>query len=290
MSVLAVDIGGTKTLAALVEGARVTQRVEIMTDREAGPEAWVAQIAAVAESWRGQFDRAGITVTGVVQNGQWSALNPKTLDIPTPFALGRAVQEALNVPVILRNDAQAAAWGEHIYGAGYEQDIVFLTISTGVGGGVVCNRQLLHGRGGLAGHFGQVLPLSGDQEARFEDGASGQWIAAQGKAQGHFADTHAVFAAAAAGDQAADEILQTSAKRVARLCLNLQMMFDPEVVVIGGGVGLAPTYLERLVTHVAHIKVLLRPTFVRAALGKDAGIIGVADLSKKHQPNREEAK
>jgi predicted NBD/HSP70 family sugar kinase len=285
---LAIDLGGTKLLLALVDGGCVLDRIEAPTDRSAGPEAWVAQMARLAQAWSGRFDRAGITVTGLVKDNLWRALNPDTLAIPGRFALFETAQAALGVPVTLCNDAQAAAWGEHVQGAGQGKDIVFLTVSTGIGGGVVSEGRLLRGRGGVAGHFGQVLPLPEGPEQRFEDGASGRWIAAQGALQGLPPDARAVFAAAAEGHVGAEEIIQTSARRVARLAHDLQLMFDPHVTVIGGGVGLAPGYMERMEASVAHFQPLVRPTFVRAALGKEAGVIGVADLSRRNQPNREE--
>ncbi|WP_103256958.1 putative N-acetylmannosamine-6-phosphate 2-epimerase [Tabrizicola aquatica] len=285
---LAVDLGGTKLLVALVEGARVIDRVEAATDRAAGPEAWVRQMAALAQPWTGQFDSAGITVTGLVKDRHWRALNPGTLAFDGRFPLQDAAQAAVGVPVALANDAQAAAWGEYAHGTGEGKDMVFLTVSTGVGGGVVANGRLLQGRGGVAGHFGQVLPLPEGPETRFEDGASGRFIAAEGARLGLAPDARAVFAAAAAGDTRADAVIETSARRVARLCHDLQLMFDPRYTVIGGGVGLAPGYLDRVAQAVAQFQPLVRPTLRPAALGRDAGVIGIADLARKRQPNREE--
>jgi predicted NBD/HSP70 family sugar kinase len=279
---LAIDLGGTKMLLALVQAGKVLDRIEAGTDRSAGPAAWVAQMADLAAPWRGQFRQAGVTVTGLVKDGLWQALNPETLSIPGQFPLLHTAGAALGVPVTLCNDAQAAAWGEHVHGAGRGRDIVFLTVSTGIGGGVVAAGRLLQGRSGLAGHFGQLLSQDGQ---RFEDGASGRWIGAQGAAHGA-SDAQAVFAAALQGW--ADAIIQTSATRVARLCHDLQLMFDPDLTVIGGGVGLAPGYVDRMTASVAHLPPLVRPTIVPAALGKDAGVIGVADLSTRNHLNREE--
>lgn len=284
MTVLAVDIGGTKTLVTLVDGAAVAERAEAPTDRAAGPEDWVRQMAEIARGWEGRFDRAGITVTGLVKDNRWRSLNAETLAIPGRFALHEAAEGALGVPVTLCNDAQASAWGEHVHGAGQDKDIVFLTVSTGIGGGAVSNGRLVSGRGGVAGHFGQALPLPEGPEDRFEDGASGRWIAAEGKRLGLAEDAQAVFAAAADGNEAAEGILHESARRVARLSHDLQLMFDPHVTVIGGGVGLAPGYVERMVACVKHFQPLVRPTFVLAELGKDAGVIGVADLAGRGRP------
>src|SRR4029077_15649090 len=94
------------------------------------------------------------------------------------------------------NDAQAAAWGEHRFGAGRNEDMVFLTVSTGIGGGIVINGRPLCG---LPGHFGLLRTLSESQSLPFEDGVSGHWIAAQARAVGHDTDAAGVFAAAVSG-------------------------------------------------------------------------------------------
>lgn len=285
---LAVDLGGTKLLVALVEGGRVVERVETPTDRAAGPAGWIAQVARMATHWAGRFDCAGITVTGLIKDRHWRALNPGTLAFEGRFPLHEAARAALGVPVTLANDAQAAAWGEYAHGAGQGQDMVFLTVSTGVGGGVVANGRLLRGRGGVAGHFGQVLPLPEGPETRFEDGASGLWIAAEGARLGLEPDARAVFAAAAEGDERAEAVIETSARRVARLAHDLQLMFDPRYTVIGGGVGLASGYLDRVARASAHFQPLVRPTLRPAALGRDAGVIGISDLANKKHPNSED--
>ena len=287
-AILAIDLGGSKLLLALVDGATIIDQIEAATDRAAGPRAWVSQMAHLARHWAGQFDRAGITVTGLINNNSWSALNPDTLKIPGKFALARAAQSALAVPVTLCNDAQAAAWGEYSHGAAQGKNMVFLTISTGVGGGIVLNGHLLQGGRGVAGHFGQIFPLPDGPEQRFETVASGLWIAAQGEKIGLPRDARAVFAAAAAGNSAAGDIVQTSAQRMARLCHHLQLILDPDITVIGGGVGLAPGYIDRMTASSAHLPSDVRPILVRAALGKYAGVIGVADLSTRNQPNEKE--
>lgn len=284
--VLSVDLGGSKTLVALVCGHAVLDRTEIATDRAGGPEDWLRSIAGIAAGWHGRFDRAGMTVTGLVTNGMWQALNPATLNLAAPFPLQAQLVSMLGVPVVVANDAHAAAWGEHVHGAGAGGDIAFLTVSTGIGGGVVSGGRLLQGRSGLAGHFGQLLPTEGGPSL-FEDTASGTWIAKKAAEIGLDADARAVFAAAEAGDARAGDILTASATRVGRLCQNLQLSFDPDRIVIGGGVGLGRGYLDRVARSLAHLDDMHRPVVVPARLGRDAGIIGMADLALGKQNNRE---
>jgi N-acylmannosamine kinase/N-acetylmannosamine-6-phosphate 2-epimerase/N-acetylmannosamine kinase len=111
----------------------------------------------------------------------------------------------------------------------------------------------------------------GDPAARFEDACSGQWI---GRTTGM--EARAAFDATST---AAAKAIETSATRVARLCQNLQLIFDPALIVIGGGVGLAPTYLDRVRQTLAHLPDHYRPTLTAAALGRDAGAVGIAALT-----------
>jgi len=277
--VLAIDQGGTKLLCALVEEGHVLEQAAVPTDRDAGPEAWLDAAAGLAAPWQGRYDRVGIAVTGRVSDGLWSALNPGTLAIPaeTPYA---AMAEArLRRPVTLANDAQAAAWGEHLHGAGAGQDMIYLTISTGIGGGIVTGGRLLSGRGGLAGHAGQMRGLT-PEKGPLEDRMSGRWIARAAREAGHDTDARGVFSAARAGEGWAKEIVSTAAARAAALCADLQMLIDPPRIVIGGGVGLAPGFLDRIRAALGSLPAALRPELRAAKLGGGAGIIGIAGLAR----------
>lgn len=276
---LAIDLGGTKTLACLVQAGQVTGTRIGPTPRTESPDRWLQAICDLAADWRGCFDRAGIAVTGVVENGRWSALNPGILPVPDGFPLADRLQDLLAVPVCAANDAQAAAWGEFRFGAGAgSHSMLFVTISTGLGGGVICDGRLLTGRSGVAGSFGQLNAdlLAGE---RLEDRLAGQWIARRATEAGHPGTAADVMAAAAGGADWAEEILATSAARAAGLLANLQLLFDPDCIVIGGGVGLASGYLDRLVNALGDAPRHRRPELVPAALGSHAGVVGVADLA-----------
>ena len=271
---LAIDIGGTKILAAIVRGGVVQRQATMATAREAAPDRWIEGIVEETRAWVGEFSTLAIAVTGFVDDGHWSALNPATLGIPDDYPLVERLTAAFGVPVFAANDAQSAAWGEYRYGAGEGEDVVFLTISTGIGGGVV-----MHGKSllGLGGHFGLLrLPSAG--AAPFEDQVSGRWIAGEAAKAGHAVEAPAVFAAAQEGEAWADDILERSAKKVALLCYDIQLMFDPKRIVIGGGIGLAPGYLGRIEHALPQSRSRLRPKLVAARLGSHAGVIGVADL------------
>ncbi len=279
--ILAIDIGGTKTLAALVEDAKVLASRRIETDRHGGAEAWLDALAVVIGEWRGQFAMAGAAVTGRISNGRWSALNPAVLPVPDQFPLVEALERRLGVPVIAANDAQAAAWGEHRFGAGQGLDTVFLTVSTGVGGGLVLGGRLHTGRGGLAGHIGQILTDPHEGSSRLEDIASGSALS-------RLADPHEIFAAAARGDAEAEEQIQKIAVPLFRAMRSLQLLLDPDCFVIGGGIGLAAGFIARLRGLAQEIPPDYRPDIRAAALGAEAGLIGIADLCKTQRTSASE--
>lgn len=269
--VLAIDIGGTKIAAAIVTGETIQSEVTLATDQTSPPSEWLGAVAELFS--KGDYSRVGIAVSGIVRDGKWSALNPATLSIPDNFDLLGTSTQLFGVPVYATNDAQAAAWGEHRFGAGVGDDMVFVTVSTGVGGGVVVKGKLLQG---LAGHFGLWREsLNGEP---IEDGISGRWIEAQAALAGYRLDARGVFAASR--EDWARAILTASAAKVASLCVNIQLAFDPKRIVVGGGVGLGDGYLDLITASIRRVPPRLRPTLVPASLRKSAGLIGIADLAR----------
>ncbi|PRD54961.1 putative N-acetylmannosamine-6-phosphate 2-epimerase [Phyllobacterium myrsinacearum] len=272
--VLAVDLGGTKTMASLVQGGEVLDTVVLATDRSGSPEGWLAAIADATTVWHGRYTAAGIAVTGAVRNGMWRAMNKATLGIEGEFPLVACATELLGVPVVAANDAQAAAWGE-FKATSDGSDLVFMTVSTGLGGGIVSGGRLLQG---VAGHFGQMWGPSGDN-VPLESRICGPWIAAEAKRQGHECEPREVFSAADAGDAWAVAIIGGVARRFARLCCDIQLAIDPARIVIGGGVGLAPGFLDKVKAEILAIGPSAMPELRAATLGPRAGIVGIADLA-----------
>lgn len=277
--VLAIDIGGTKTLAALVEGPAVMEAREAPTPRDLSAERWCDAVSDLADGWQGRFDWVGAAVTGVVSNGQWSALNAAILPVPSGYKLSAELQKVFGKPASCYNDAHAAAWGEHRFGAGKGEDLFFLTVSSGIGGGAVIGGRLLEGRGGMAASAGLLRMGISGEGGPVENVAAGLWMARAAEQAGHGGDAVAVFAAAAKGEDWAASILGQSADAVANLVLNIQLMFDPPCIIIGGGVGLALGYLDLVNLRLAEVPRAQRPELRPAALGKHAGVIGAADLA-----------
>ena len=260
LPVLALDIGGSKSSAALVEHGRIARRILLPTDRAAGPAAWLATLADATRGWG--HHAVAAAVSGVIRAGMWSAVNPATLPVPEGFPILEALGDNFAVPASALNVAQAAAWGEYRHGAGQGQDMAFVTVSSGIGAGLVQGGRLRQGAHGLAGHLGQI-PFPGD---RLEDTASGFGLARRG------ATIDAREALAADGPALAAMLAE-----LARGLVTLQAIADPAVIVLGGGLGLAVGFLPRLEAALALHSATLRPRVIQAALGADAGLIGAAD-------------
>jgi predicted NBD/HSP70 family sugar kinase len=279
MTRVAVDLGGTKVAVARVDGARVLERREAPTPAAAGPEAVVDAVVALLAGWP-VADGLAVAATGRVVDGVVHAVNRATLPGWEGFPLAGALGDRLGAPAFVANDAQAAAWGEHRFGAGAGlEDLLFVTVSTGVGAGVVAAGRLVTGARGLAGHLGFVRGAVG--EGFLEAHASGVAIARAGAvALGGAPTTREVVAAADAGDPRAARVVDDAVAALARALVDVRWLLDPARVAVGGSVGLAPSYLPRLRAALARLEPEAAPwDVVPATLGRDAGLIGVADLA-----------
>lgn len=272
---LAVDMGGTTTRIALVRGATILERREVPTRAAAGPDAMVAALIDALSPWRASCDEVRVAATGRVHGGHVSAVNTVTLPGWTDVPLARLLTTALGRPVLVVNDAHAAAWGEYRHGSGIgTQDFAFVTVSTGIGAGIVGAGRPLVGARGQAAHLG-FLATQG--AAFLEAFASGTAIADRaGSAMGAATTTRAVFEAARAGDARAEAVVASAVEALADALVTLRWVVDPQRVAIGGSVGLAERYLDRLRAACDRRPDVRGLELVPARLGADAGLIGAA--------------
>ena len=218
--------------------------------------------------------------------GMLLAINPQNLGGLLNFPLTETLAAITGLPTLAVNDAQAAAWAEfHALGGDY-RDMVFLTVSTGVGGGVVLDGKLVCGSGGLAGHLGHTLadpdgPMCGcGRRGCVEAIASGRGIAAA--AQGELAgcDAKAIFLRAGEGNEQAAQLIHRSAQTLARLIADVKATTDCQCVVIGGSVGLAEGYLALVEHYLAQEPWAYHVELLAAHYRHDAGLLGAALLAQ----------
>ncbi|MDC5839204.1 N-acetylmannosamine kinase [Vibrio europaeus] len=252
MRTLAIDIGGTKIALGFVENNELIQRCQIATPIAHSAEQFVETILDSASQWLEHIDNIGISTTGLVTQQGISAINPETLAFPTPFPLAQVLQSIAGKPVLMLNDAQAAAWFEYTMLETPVKNMAFITVSTGVGGGIVINGQLHQGQGGLAGHIGHMVidpngPRCGcGQTGCVESIASGTAIKKASDATFSNPISNIELFEQASSNPEAETIISQSANAIATLCCNLKASLDLDLIVLGGGVGLARNYIQRV--------------------------------------------
>jgi glucokinase len=318
MYVIGVDLGGTKVAVACLRGQELSETVLRPTDR-ASAERLIDQIVQLVESVRGEgLDAVGIGVPSVVdfKTGRVvSSVNVPMANLPLRALLG----ERLGVPVFLDNDASVAALAEaHDQGLHMvTQDLVMITVGTGVGGGLVLGGRIYRGATGGAGELGHTIvahalfpELSPDlsreapaatvfpQPGSLERVASGRALdrLAEQCAERHPESTLGrlhrqgkpvygpdALEAARGGDAAAAELLEVWGQRLGIGVANAINTFDPAEVVIGGGAARAGDLLLEPARRVAFRYVLpglgTRTTIRLARHGVRAGVLGAALLA-----------
>lgn len=156
MKTLVIDIGGTKFAMALFDGDRMAQRESRATDRAGGREWMVPNVETLAREWM-PFDRVAIGFGGPVNFATQVIATSTHVGGWQGFPLTAYLRDALGVPVIMDNDANVGAIGEAEYGAGRGADPVFyMTLSTGIGGGIYSNGSVWRGADFFAGEIGHL--------------------------------------------------------------------------------------------------------------------------------------
>jgi glucokinase len=312
--VVAIDLGGTNIRAALCdETGRIHKRFKQLTHPEQGTPAVLSRIAEAARAVlpaEGPSTSSGQAVAGVgiaspgpIDPYTGTVLYAANLywhDVP----LRDALHEALHLPVIVGNDANLAALGEQKYGAGRGvRDLVYITLSTGIGCGVILNDQLVLGHRGLATELGHMVidynapPGDSGVPGCFEHYAAGPGIARLAQARAR--DNHntmmlalagdlskitakEVGEAAQAGDALALEVVHETARIIGLGLVNALHLFDPAMIIVGGSVSLMGDMLLRPVRETIERHAMppyrSRP-LVPAQLGDDCGLLGAAALA-----------
>ncbi|HEY9723520.1 MAG TPA: ROK family protein [Oscillatoriaceae cyanobacterium] len=300
----AIDLGGTKVaLGVADDDGRLLASTRFATRPERGPEAVVAEMAEqLMRLAEGQpLGRVGVGSVGPLDLESGTILSPPNFPGWARVPLRKMLTEALGVPVVVDNDANVAALAEYRFGAGQgARSLVYATISTGIGGGLVIEGRLLRGLGGGAGEFGhQTLepdgPLCGcGNFGCLEALASGTAIARAARETdsarllelaGDWDSLHAghVAQAAAEGDPAVARVWRQAIDYLALGLGNVITTIAPDVLVLGGGVSaigepLVAALREALAVRV-HMVPIERLAIRLSALGGDVGLYGAVALA-----------
>lgn len=307
-----IDIGGTKIAGGVVDDdGNVLARLRAESPATSSAAIADTVVGLVRELARAHpVDRVGVGAAGFIDAGRSTVLFAPNLAWREE-PLGAELSSRLGLPVVIENDANAAAWGEFAFGAGrhHDSDLLLVTVGTGVGGGIVADGALRRGAFGIAAEIGHLRVVHGGRlcgcgnHGCWEQYASGSALvrSAREEARGSLlaralvdragGDVDAITGPmitelAAAGDAFCIEQLADLGQWLGEGISSLVAVLDPGVVVVGGGVSAAGDLLMAS----------LRETFLRtlsgrghrpapeirlAELGNDAGMIGAADLARR---------
>ena len=309
--VLALDVGGTKLAAGVVSGdGRVRSMATIPSRSEEGPDAMIARLVALGRSMvpAAGMDLSAIRAIGIACGGP---LDPSSGIVQEPpnlpgwhdVPIVDIVSAAFDRPTVLDNDATAGALAEWWFGAGRGgsvRDLIYLTISTGIGGGLILDGRVYRGQAENAGELGHLTvdyrgrPCGCGRRGCLEAYASGSSIARRARealedgAASSLAGLPAVTAedvaeAAAAGDPLAARIWDETTEILGSALANILDVFNPELVVLGGGVTRAGAQLLDPV-RAAALRDAMAPAarsanIILSDLGDELGVISAAAVA-----------
>jgi glucokinase len=308
---IGVDIGGTKIAAGVVdEEGSILETVKVPTPLT--PEGVVdAIVEAVRQVSKGhQIEAVGIGAAGYVDDKRATVLFAPNINWRHE-ALKDKVEQHIGLPVVVENDANAAAWGEYRFGAGQgHSDVICITLGTGLGGGIIIGNKLRRGRFGVAAEFGHVrvvpdgLLCGCGSQGCWEQYASGralvryarqranatpenaQVLLALGDGTAEGIEGRHISAAARQGDPVAVDSFRELARWAGAGLADLASLFDPSAFIVGGGVSdegelvldpIRKSFRRWLIGGEwrPHAQVLA------AQLGGKAGLVGAADLARQ---------
>ncbi len=282
MNTLAIDVGGTKFSMAVFDGdEKIVARETRRTDREGGRDWMLDQITTIGRAWKRLFhiEGCGIGFGGPVQFEQQRVALSTHVGGWADFDLPRYILNSLDLPAVMDNDANVGALGEYCYGAGQEHEKLFyMTLSTGIGGGIIIEGEIYRGADCYAGEIGHltIRPDGKDclcgSRGCYERHCCGLWLERD----------HGKTA----------ELLLHDPEFVSRyvedLALGLKaciMLLNPDRIIIGGGISKAGDRLfvplnqelRRQITAWSRARIDVVP----AALGDDSVLYGALALSNQ---------
>ncbi|WP_456364164.1 ROK family glucokinase [Priestia aryabhattai] len=313
---IGIDIGGTTVKVAFFEvQGECLAKWSIPTDKTNNGVNIIADINETVNSKmielglnKDDFIGVGIGVPGFIDYETGSIAHAPNIPWNKNYPLKRELENVLGLPVELENDANLAAMGEMWLGAGKgKQNVVMVTLGTGVGGGIIVNGNVVRGSNGMGGEIGHIFSKDNGiicgcgKEGCLETIASATGIVRLAEAiieeyvdstilydlkqQKGRVETKDVFEAASNGDSYALSVVEESMKYLGIALSHIIHTNNPEVIVIGGGVSKAGSFLLEQVQKQVEKYTLPRAyeviKFELATLGNEAGVIGGAHLTEK---------
>ena len=294
---IGVDLGGTNLRAAAVgSDGRIFEKFSGSTDLHEGRDAVISDIVASINQLKQRCGPetlvgVGIGVPGFILKEKPIIANSNNLPEFEGFPVRDAIQQQLGTPIMLENDANAAALGEKWVGAGRDvDDLIMLTLGTGIGGGIISRGKILHGFVGMAGEIGHITvnptgnPCGCGNQGCLEKHASATAVRAMARLMrlGDNLSAKELYEMATGGDAKAQRIFQTMGEALGIAIATMINLFNFPLYLLSGGVlagwdQFAPAMLAEVSRRSFTYRTV--PTRIeKALLGNEAGLIGAAHL------------
>jgi glucokinase len=305
---IGVDLGGTKMLVGVLAGTEPAWESREASTGQTEDELVELLVREICQAREARPDVAavGLGIPATIDHDRGvavSAVNLPLADLP----IRDIVSERVGLPVVVDNDANVAALAEFLYGAARGMpDVVMLTIGTGIGGGLILGGEIYRGASGAGAELGHVViqadgpPCQGNcpNHGCVEALASGTALGREGQAaaegapdsalggvlaEGKPVDGRAVTEAALAGDEVAIGVFELIGSRIGVACSSFANVFQPNAIVVGGGVIAAGDLLlepARREIRQRALKPMNETPVIAATMGNDAGMIGAAALAR----------
>jgi len=279
---IGLDIGGTEIKAGIVSNGKIIKKLTIKTQVKKGRKQVIQNITnSIKELFNKNISAIGAGAPGPLDYKK--GILGKQVNLPlTNFNLKKYIQQKFKVPVAIDNDANVFTLGEALYGAGKNyNNIIGLTLGTGIGGGIVINKKLYHGRSN-AGELGHIT-IKFDEKIKSKCGNNGcleEYVSARGiQRRAKVSSPLQLYNLAAKGDKKAISAWKQTGKLLGIGITNIINSFDPDVVVIGGNISKAWKFFSKAMNQEINKRALLKATkVVRTKLKENAAIIGAASL------------
>lgn len=307
-----IDVGGTKIAGGVVDAEGNVLAYDRVESPASDVEAIEEAITGLIQQFQAdhELENVGIGAAGYIDKSRTTVMFAPNLAW-RDINLSKEIADRVGIPVVVENDANAAAWGEFVYGAGHDvDDLLLVTVGTGVGGGLVLGGQLHRGAFGVGGEIGHLRVVPGGRlcgcgnHGCFEQYASGTALvrnAREAVEKGSLLartlldlthgdidriDGPTITDAAREGDKFALEQLAELGRWLGEGIASLTAVLDPAVVAIGGGVADADELLLGPIRSTFESNLSgrgYRPVLEirKATLGNRAGLIGAADLARR---------
>jgi glucokinase len=308
LETIGVDLGGTKMLVGVLSGTEPLYEQREASTGQTEDELVELLVREVKEAHEARPDAVavGLGIPATIDHDKGIAVAAVNLPL-SEVPIREIVSEAVGLPVFVDNDANVAAYAEYLYGAAQgKPHTVMLTVGTGIGGGLVLNGEIYRGSTGAGAELGHIViqadgpPCQGNcpNHGCVEALASGTALGREGRAaaesspdsaigkmlaEGREIDGHAVTEAALAGDEVAVGVFDLIGTRLGVACSSLANIFQPNAIVVGGGVIAAGDLLlepARREMRERALNPMNKTPILEATLGNDAGMIGAAAMAR----------